>query len=98
MSSLSLFSLYLYPAAVDKGIKRLTLKRNKVPKKRYRIESERKKEGAVRFGGTLLSSQQQLTIAAAALGGGAPVNPAAAALWRQSDIQQVRDNPFSASF
>lgn len=64
----------------------------------------REKDGAVRFGvvergrGTLLSSQQQLTKAAAALSGAAPVNPAAAALWRQSDIQQVRDNPFSASF
>lgn len=58
--------------------------------------------GAARLrveGGTLLSSQQQLTKAAAltALGGGAPVNPAEAALWRQSDIQQLRDNPFSAS-
>lgn len=54
--------------------------------------------GGGRREGTLLLPQQQLTKAAVAALGGAPVNPAAAALWRQSDIQQVRDNPFSASF
>lgn len=41
--------MYLYPGACDKGIKRLTLKRNKVPKKGAG-ERGREKEGTGGFG------------------------------------------------
>lgn len=50
-----LFSLCLYPDAGDKGIKRLTLKRNKVPKKGAG-ETGREKEGTGGWGGRHFSA------------------------------------------